>query len=340
MTEPKTASDTIHEFLGQPLRVGEPDVSGPLAVFPVFGPEPRQEYIAFAQGRERGVRILEREQRASVNELVIENPTDLPVLLYEGEEVLGAQQNRIFDVSVLVAAGSKLEVPVSCVEAGRWDSSRHRNDLHPSPHAAYLKLRHMKAKAKSLRAHERLSAFTEARADQSAIWSEVESKSVRHGTRSPTGAMHDIYESRRAALEELRGAIRLHPGQAGAIAAVGGKLVVLDYVSRPEVFAALHGPLVQGYALDALEAEATEPAAIEVATGFALLVADCPVARRSPSLGAGDEIRIASNGVAGSALAVDEELVQLTAFPADEAERGDRHAVRSTRVARPTRRRH
>jgi hypothetical protein len=42
----------------------------------------------------------------NVNDLVIVNPTDLPVLVYEGEEVLGAQQNRIFDVSVLVAAGT------------------------------------------------------------------------------------------------------------------------------------------------------------------------------------------------------------------------------------------
>jgi hypothetical protein len=338
MTEPKTASNTIHEFLGESLRIGEPDVVGPLAVFPVFGPEPRQEYVAFAQGRERGVTILEREERASVNELVIENPTDLAVLLYEGEEVLGAQQNRIFDVSVLVAAGSKLEVPVSCVEAGRWDPSRHTNNLHPSRHAAYLKLRHMKAKSKSDRVHERLSAFTEARADQSAIWSEVESKSARHGTRSPTGAMHDIYESRRTALEELRRAIRLHPGQSGAIVAIGGNLVVLDYVSRPDVFAALHGPLVQGYALDALEAHETDPPAIEAASGFALLVSDCGVARRTPGLGLGDEIRIAANGVAGSALAVDGELVQLTAFPSDDA--GDaRPAAGTTRVARPTRRR-
>jgi hypothetical protein len=338
MTEPKTAFDTIHDFLDEPLRVGEPDVAGPLAVFPVFGPKPRQEYIAFAEGHERGVRVLEREERASVNELVIENPTDLPVLLYEGEEVLGAQQNRIFDVSVLVAAGSKLEVPVSCVEAGRWDSSRHTDELSPSRQAAYLKLRHTKAKSKSRRLHEHLSAAAEARADQSAIWAGVDSKAVYHGTHSPTGAMHDIYESQRATLEGIRRAISLHDDQAGAIVAIGGNLLVLDYVSRPDVFAALHGPLVQGYALDALEAEETEPPPIEAACGFALLVADCPVARRSPSLGLGDEIRVASNGVAGSALAVDGELVQLTAFPGDERER-PRAAARRTRVARPTRRR-
>ena len=55
-----------------------------------------------------------------MNDLIVVNPTDNSVLLYEGEEVLGAQQNRTFDISVLVPAGSKLTVPVSCVERGRW----------------------------------------------------------------------------------------------------------------------------------------------------------------------------------------------------------------------------
>jgi hypothetical protein len=90
-SEPKADLTVIHDFLREPLRVGEPDVAGALAVFPVFGPEPRQTYIAFSAGRERGVRIVEREGGASVNALAIENPTDVPVLLYEGEEVVGAR---------------------------------------------------------------------------------------------------------------------------------------------------------------------------------------------------------------------------------------------------------
>ena len=63
------------------------------------------------------VRIL---RGASVNDLVVANPTPLPILVYEGEEVLGAQQNRTFDESVLIAAGATVKARVSCVEAGRW----------------------------------------------------------------------------------------------------------------------------------------------------------------------------------------------------------------------------
>ena len=109
--------------------IGEPQVVGPLAVFPVFGPDPLLDYCTFAQATELGALARELDGGASVRSLVVENPTDLPLLVYEGEEVLGAQQNRTFDDSVLVAAGAKLDVPVSCVEAGRWDGTRHAEPM-------------------------------------------------------------------------------------------------------------------------------------------------------------------------------------------------------------------
>src|SRR3954454_4072594 len=125
-----------HDFVADAVRIGEPDVCGPLTVFPLFGPAPQLEYLSFAQAVGLGVSVKELETGASVNDLLVLNPTDKNVLLYEGEEVLGEQQNRAFDVSVLLAAGSRLQVPVSCVEHGRWDGERHGEDFSPAPQAA------------------------------------------------------------------------------------------------------------------------------------------------------------------------------------------------------------
>jgi hypothetical protein len=49
---------TIEKFLAEPLRVGEPDVAGPLAVFPLFGPEPREDYASFAEAHAQGADML------------------------------------------------------------------------------------------------------------------------------------------------------------------------------------------------------------------------------------------------------------------------------------------
>src|SRR3954449_11838537 len=158
MSAVEPALPTLNDVLPAPLRVGAPDVHGPLAVFPLFGPPPVVDYVAFADGCARGVVVKELADAASVNDLVVVNPTEVAVLLYEGEEVLGAQQNRTFDVSVLVGAGTSVRVPVSCVEHGRWDGPRPRQAVPPPPQAAYPSLRRMKNRA----AHARVAAGLEA----------------------------------------------------------------------------------------------------------------------------------------------------------------------------------
>ena len=55
-TVPSAPTLTTSDYLSEPLRVGEPDVFGALAVYPVWGPAPRQPYVSFAQGREPAFR--------------------------------------------------------------------------------------------------------------------------------------------------------------------------------------------------------------------------------------------------------------------------------------------
>lgn len=76
---------SLREHLAESLRLGAPDVCGALAVFPLFGPPARLDYVSFAQGRAAGATIKELEQGASVNDLLVLNPTDHNLLLYEGD---------------------------------------------------------------------------------------------------------------------------------------------------------------------------------------------------------------------------------------------------------------
>ena len=230
-----------------------------------------------------------RSSRArSVNDLLVENPTDKPVLLYEGEEVLGAQQNRTFDVTVLVAAGAQAAVPVSCVEAGRWDgaatprtSSRAAGRL---PRAAPRKNR---AGARAGR------AGLEARADAERGLERVDRKVAR--ARASLAHRRDARRLRGPARPaRTRSATRSSSTTASSasLVAIGGQFAVLDYVSRPDVFAVLHGPLVQGYALDALEA--TTPTALDRRGARLRLARDRARAeRRRDAIGLGRELRFA-----------------------------------------------
>ena len=75
-------------------------------------------------GKSTALRMIagleEVSEGGSVPQLLVENRGNNRVLFLEGEELVGAKQNRILNTSILVPAKSKIKVPVSCVEQGRW----------------------------------------------------------------------------------------------------------------------------------------------------------------------------------------------------------------------------
>ena len=165
------------------------------------------------------------------------------MLLYDGEELVGAKQNRILNVTVLVEAGAKLPIPVSCVEEGRWNRSL--RVLRPASHISHPHLRRRKA--------ETLAAQPLARGmAQRQVWDEIGEKPIRMRVASPTWRKHDMFDAYRDSLAELAEAFPLRPGQCGAVLALGESFS-LDTVSRPEAFERLWPKLQPGYLLDAIE---------------------------------------------------------------------------------------
>src|SRR6266498_3031889 len=115
-----------------------------LVIVPSFPrADPKAEYVTLEEALPLGFRITEVDAAGSVPELRALNPLDTPVLLYDGEELLGAKQNRILNVTVLAAAKSETRIPVSCVEQGRWHARS--ADFDAARHAAYPELRRRKA---------------------------------------------------------------------------------------------------------------------------------------------------------------------------------------------------
>src|SRR5205085_4639244 len=103
--------------------------------------------------------------------------------------------------------------------------------------------------------------------------------------------------------------------------------------SEVEAFASLHGPLVQGYALDALEVGEATPPSIEDAREFIelLLAAPCTPGR---AVGLGEGVQFAFGGLAGTGLICDGELVTLTAFADEPGHHGPAVAGRGHRPSR------
>jgi hypothetical protein len=289
------------------FRLGEPQITGPLAVYPVFGPRARTRYRGLVRAIKHGARVTETPQ-GEVNQVLLQNPTDQAVLLYEGELILGAAQNRTIDQPVLVPAGTELAVPVSCVEAGRWDVGVPGAAFKPSPDLVDPALRAIK--------RGQANCNPEGRPRQDAVWHEIGERLVAAGVRSNSEAFTDIFEARRGEVDGLADPIELVKDQIGALAAVNGRPVALDIVGRRRVFAELHPRLVHGYALQAIDARGPRPGGAQLSPEDLLGAALGSGWRWLPNPGMGDSYAPDDARVDGCCLRVGRELIALSAFPA------------------------
>jgi hypothetical protein len=292
------------------FHLGSAQVSGPLAVYPILGGEPPLQYRTLAQAVKHGAFISEVDEHGSVNDVLVSNASDQPVLLYEGELIYGARQNRTIDAPVLVPAYVELSVPVSCIEQGRWDAGQHAGHFAPAAHAADPDLRRLKRAS----ANSRSAAGTPPRPDQGEVWQEVSARLATHHVASASAALSDLYDAKRAPLEQLKRSIHPIDGQVGVVVEISGRPVALDLASRPEAFADLLPRLTNGYALQALHAPAAAPSD-EAAQRFLKKVLSSRQ-RWLPTPGMGDAFALTRPSLHGCGLRAERELICLSAFPA------------------------
>jgi hypothetical protein len=96
-----------------------------------------------------------------------------PVLTIDGEELLGAKQNRVVNLTIPVPAHSTLTIPVSCVEAGRWRSRS--KSFAAAPRTQY-------ATGRAMRTGQVTRSIVDDGArisDQAAVWADIASMSAR-----------------------------------------------------------------------------------------------------------------------------------------------------------------
>lgn len=306
------------------LEVGEPVSRDGLHLFPIKGgPRAEPELVLLGEALEREtLRIEEIDEQGSVPTLRVVNAGAAPVLILEGEELVGAKQNRVVNSSVLIAADSGLTLPVSCVERGRWSyRSRAFSSSGASPHLA---LRRMKSRS----VHDSLRRGAGHRSDQRAVWDEVERVADFHEAPSRTGALQDTragLSERLVAYEDLAG--ELSEGTRGVAVAFGGGYgggpALVELLAGPRSFAAALPKLLAGYALQAVEHAGYEEAGagpplrevetVEAVEAMLRSVSEAPRENHA-AVGAGADVRFETGNVAGYALVDGGAVLHAAAF--------------------------
>lgn len=321
---------TIRETLSN-LSLGQPTVFGNLAAYPLLGAvaeAPSYLTLDEALGH-RVARVTEIDEAGSVPELRFVNDADRAVLLLDGEELVGAKQNRVLNITILVAAKTALDIPVTCVERGRW--GYRSREFASSNRTLYAQARARKTRDVSMA----MAVGGERRADQAAVWDAVSDKAARMGVHSQTEAMADIYEQQEN-LQDYVQAFTARGGQKGAVFCIGGKVAGMELFDRAQSLRKLYPKLIESYALDAIEMPPSEaPAARqEQVAEFLAEVGDAGIGRYE-ALGLGDDLRLESPALVGAALEAGDRIVHLLAFPREgDTSRWHRSNVVSLRQRR------
>ena len=97
------------------LQLGEPLSHESLTVHPLIRASlTGKDYLTLDEALKLNVaRVTEVSESGSVPQLLFRSLGDQAVFLLDGEELVGAKQNRVVNITVLVAARSTFTLPVS-----------------------------------------------------------------------------------------------------------------------------------------------------------------------------------------------------------------------------------
>ncbi|NQT15057.1 MAG: HIRAN domain-containing protein [Planctomycetes bacterium] len=302
------ARGNMQELLNK-VTIGEPIHHHNLTMFPLAWPEQQEPpYSLLATAIESGEAVVEEvDEDGEVPNLTVANHSDRPILIPEGEILIGAKQNRVVNVTVLVASKSTLKVPVSCVEQGRW---QYRTRQFESAFCAPPSLRSKKMRA----VHETRASRGTAEGDQGEVWEEVDACLDGLGVESETASLTDGFEAADEKLQEYRDRLQLPDDAAGVVVARGDKIIGMDLFGSSATLSSLWPRFSDAYFFDALRnRRRRKKAARELAAGFVQQAVTSAKSRTS-ALGLGVELEISGDGVVGAALLHSGSVCHVSAF--------------------------
>jgi hypothetical protein len=245
---------TMYGFISI-IRWGELKEFKNLCIIPLFAEAGSKspDYLTMEDAINSRLLIIgEKNSGGSVPELVAQNLADIPVLLLDGEEVIGAKQNRILNASILLAPNSKTVIPVSCVEAHRWNYTT-ENFGHSD---AYLNYDIRREKHRDVNMSLKVSQGYHA--DQGKVWDRIDEMHNELNVKSGTGAMHDAYDFVSDRLKKYFDSFDFMEGQNGLFAFIDGKIAGFDILSKTAAFEKVFPKLIKSYAMDAVRADMRE----------------------------------------------------------------------------------
>lgn len=278
----------LASFFGA-LQVGAPIEAGDLVVVPLLGRGDALEVDLLEDALRSGRTTVTEVSEGGVVGLVrVKHGGERLLLLVDGEVVSGAKQTRTFNASFLVPPGATVDVPVSCVEQGRW-----RYDKHDFGSAETTLTSSMRA-SKVRRVAASIARDRGYDADQGAVWRDVETYIGSVHAPAPTRSFEDAHRTQTGRVAAHIDALEPLPDQVGHAVVRAGKLVSIDAFGSSRTYARAWRKLARGLLAETEEASHPDGSARAIVHAALAWVGAVPLVQKDAP-GAGESL----HGVAG-----------------------------------------
>jgi hypothetical protein len=204
--------DTIHTGKGTFIGDG-------VTVFPVWTTGTEMTNVCF---KTKHLTVTEVEGSPDVNLLSVTNNGHRDHVVVEGDIFEGGWQNRVAACTIIIPRGQTIEVPVACVEQGRWHGTQqHGRQVRRAPYRT-------RARLNANLELNLLNGLADASAVQGHVWDDI----ARFERTRGAVVGHSLAMSMEQAEEAAPGLERVNllPGQRGVIIGIGG------YIAAAEIF--------------------------------------------------------------------------------------------------------
>ncbi len=326
---------TAQRIIPQDLVLDQPRTHRALGMVPMIKAEASPtvfEILLLEEALQRGFfHITETGASGQVPFLQVINEGELPVLILDGEELVGGKQNRIVNTTILVLPGRKITIPVSCMEAGRWHHSRADFEAGRAVFRAKSRVRQKESVTLSLR---RDGAFF---SDQHAVWREVDESLAQVGAESPTQDFRSAREQVEVRMHSYMNNLNPLERQVGAVFYGPQGILGCEVLGSPELFRKAFEKILKSFAFEVAFADVQVRRRKTSIRNWWESVLRTPV-EMFDSPGAGRDVRLESRDLIGSALVWEEQLVHLSCFPKTLFEQGQGHRPGVRRLSATNRR--
>jgi hypothetical protein len=293
------------------LQTCEPVSYKNLTVYPLINKEKSKVTYVSPEGLLKSslIEITEIDKGGSVPELLLKNHSDYKVFFWDGIELVGAKQNRVLNVSILINKQAEVIIHVSCVEQSRW-SYKSKNFMM-SDYSMPNRMRMNKQRSVEFA----MRAGIGARSDQRQVWDDVANYSMAANVESPTNAMNDVLGRFKSELDDYSENLKPIAGQTGMVVEVNGRIIGLEYLSKEKVFKELYDRMLKSYAADCIVNNSHYNKKIAGFEGnpkeYLNNLRDVQ-SEEFKAVGLGSDIRFTNRNINGSAIVYRKNLISLS----------------------------